>query len=82
MRGQGREAKKTGTGLYPTAAFYARDEDMPNCEFYYDENTNMVVRAKHELQTNTVLTLHRHPVPLTQVHGGESLPSHHWLMDA
>jgi len=79
VRGQGREAKQTGRGLYPTADFYRLDSE-PTCEYYFDENTNMVVRAATDLPENTLLTLGETPVALGSVR--QTPPYSRWLLDA
>jgi len=80
VRGHGRQARQTGLGLYPVASYFAYDEG-PNCDFYFDENTNMVVRAKRNINSYAVLTVGGEPQSLAEARRQE-LPWAKWLMDA
>jgi len=81
VRGHGREARQTGSGLYPIASYFAYDE-APNCDFFFDENTNMVMRANKDIAGNSVLTVGEQPQSLASARRNQSLPWSKFLMDA
>jgi hypothetical protein len=81
VRGQGRDARQTGLGLFPTAGYFLY-ADLPNCDFFFDENTNMVVRTKKALERNTLLTPDTIPMSLQQARSQQIPHWADWLADA
>jgi len=56
IRGEERNTYQTGIGLYPISSYLARDIE-PNCKFYFDENTNMVIKANKALDAGDFLSI-------------------------
>jgi hypothetical protein len=57
---------ETGFGVYPTSRFLGHSSE-PNCEFYYDLNSRLVVKSTTEIRPGQRITVGDFPRMLEEV---------------